>query len=266
MADETAGGDVAAVHPRMRSRRIRVRRDEGRRRLRRVTLVLGALAVLVGAVALSQTPLFDVDRVRVEGVEGARADEVLEAADIADDQALLSLDGGAVAGRVEALPWVATAQVARSWPATVRVRVTPREVVAAVQVTGETVAFVDGEGVVVTIGPGPSADAGDVQPLALTGIEGRVAVGERLDDAALDAITVARAVIERMPDGVASVSTDLEAELVDGGVVRFGSTEELDEKITAVKTVLSEVDVACLAALDVRVPASPALTRHQGCS
>jgi hypothetical protein len=65
---------------------------------------------------------------------------------------------------------------------------------------------------------------------------------------------------------VASVSTDLDADLVEGGSLRFGSTEQLEAKVTAAKTVLSDVDLSCLETLDVRVPGSPALTRDQRCS
>jgi hypothetical protein len=100
----------------------------------------------------------------------------------------------------------------------------------------------------------------------LTGVGGRVAEGDRLDADARDALVVAGALAERLPGVVGSVSTDLDAELVDGGTVRFGSIEDLAEKVTAVKTVLSDVDLACLELLDVRVPGSPALTRHQRCS
>jgi hypothetical protein len=69
-----------------------------------------------------------------------------------------------------------------------------------------------------------------------------------------------------MPGTVVSVSTDLDAALVEGGEIRFGSTDELDLKITAVKTVLADVELACLETLDIRVPGSPALTRNQRCS
>jgi hypothetical protein len=103
-------------------------------------------------------------------------------------------------------------------------------------------------------------------PLVLTGVGGRVAEGDRLDADARDALVVAGALAERLPGAVGSVSTDLDAELVDGGTVRFGSIEDVAEKVTAVKTVLSDVDLACLELLDVRVPGSPALTRHQRCS
>ena len=276
------GPDVV-IDPRIRSRRIHVRRTAGRRRLKRLTLALAVVAAVVLAVAATRTPLLDVDHVRVTGVDGARAEAVLEAAAVASDQPLVSLDGGAVAARVEELPWVASAQVSRSWPATVRVRVTERVVVAAVQVTEDHVALVDADGYVVAIEQGAvggPADGGDDQgggepagadggatsgALVLTGIEGPISEGRRLDGEARDALTVAAAVAERMPGEVAAVSTDLDAELVAGGVVRFGTTDDLAEKITAVKTVLSDVDTACMALLDVRVPGSPALTRNQGC-
>jgi hypothetical protein len=65
---------------------------------------------------------------------------------------------------------------------------------------------------------------------------------------------------------VAAVNPDLDVTLGYGGVVRFGSTDDLDDKVVAVETVLTRVDLACMALLDVRAPGAPALTRHQGCS
>jgi hypothetical protein len=79
-------------------------------------------------------------------------------------------------------------------------------------------------------------------------------------------LAVLRALSERLPGVVVAVSSDLDAALASGGEVRFGSTDDLDEKIVAVETVLAHVDTACLELLDVRVPGSPALTRHQRCS
>ncbi len=256
-----------AVDPRMRSRRIGVRRDAGRRRLRRVTMVLAGAAVVVGAAVATRTPLLDVDRVTVTGVEHTTAEEVRRAAAIDDGEPLVSVDPGAVADRVEALPWVEAARVERSWPSTVRVQVTERVAVAVVQVTDDHAAAIDADGWVVSIDPrstdAPTDPAG---PLVLTGIDGRVTEGARLDDDARDALAIAAVVAERMPGVVTSVSTDLDAELVQGGAVRFGSTEDLDDKVTAAKTVLSAVDTTCLELLDVRVPGSPALTRNQRCS
>jgi cell division protein FtsQ len=274
-----AGSDAGrpGIDPRIRSRRIHVRRSAGRRRLRRLTLALAVVATVVLGIAATRTSLLDVDHVRVSGVDGTRAEAVRQAAAVPADLPLASLDAGVVAARVEELPWVESAQVSRSWPATVRVRVTPRVVVAAVQVTEDHLALVDAQGYVVAIeegavgapddadGAGGGAGGATDGALVLTGIDGPISEGRRLDGDARDALTIAAAVAERLPGEVVSVSTDLDAELAAGGVVRFGSTEDLAEKITAVKTVVSDVDTTCMALLDVRVPGSPALTRNQGC-
>ena len=90
----------------MRARRIRVRRDAGKRRLRRLTLVLAVLALVVGAAVATRSPLLDVDRVEVTGAEQTSAGAVLEAAGSRARRALVSVDVAAAARRVEALPWV----------------------------------------------------------------------------------------------------------------------------------------------------------------
>lgn len=264
--DDRPVATVVAVDPRMRSRRIGVLRDAGRRRLKRVVLVLSVAALLVALAVATRTPLLDVDRVTVTGTERTREDDVVRLAAVERGTPLVSVDPGAVARRVEELPWVASARVRRSWPSTVKIQVTERIAVAVVQVTGERAAVVDADGWVVSI-ESRSADAptDPAGPLVLTGIDERVAEGERLDDEARAALAVASALAERMPGAVSAVSTDLDAELVNGGSIRFGSVEHLDAKVTAARTVLDDVDTTCLELLDVRVPGSPALTRNQRC-
>jgi hypothetical protein len=157
--------------------------------------------------------------------------------------------------------------VRRVWPSTVELEVTERSVAAMVQVTDDRAAFVDTGGRVLSIEPRAGDAAADLAgPLVLTGVSGRLEEGELLPADARDALTVAERVAERMPGVVASVSVDLDAALVGGGAIRFGSTEQLDDKVTAAKTVLDAVDTACLETLDIRVPGSPALTRNQRCS
>jgi hypothetical protein len=279
------GGVV--LDPRMRARRIRVRRDAGKRRLRRLTLALAVLAVVVGAAVAARSPLLDVDRVEVTGAEQTSAEAVRQAAAVEPGEPLVSVEVEAAARRVEELPWVADATVARRWPSTVEVQVSEREPVALAQVTGAHMALVDAEGRVLAVerrpdvpgtGTGGGEDGGEDEPggegapaglaglAVLTDVDGAVVEGGTLDGDAREALRVAVAVAERMPGAVMSVSTGLEAELADGGIIRFGSAEKLEAKVTAAKTVLDQVDLSCLAVLDVRVPGSPALTRHQGCS
>jgi len=88
----------------MRSRRIAVLRGAGRRRLRRVTLVLAVLALGVAAAAATQSPLLDVDQVTVAGTGHTPEQAVRRAAGIRTGDALVSVDPGAVARRVEELP------------------------------------------------------------------------------------------------------------------------------------------------------------------
>jgi hypothetical protein len=53
--------------------------------------------------------------------------------------------------------------------------------------------------------------------------------------------------------------------LVAGGVVRLGAATDLGSKLRAADTVLTDVDVTNLCAVDVRVAAAPSLTRGKPC-
>lgn len=255
---ETASPVV--VDPRMRSRRIGVRRDQGRRRRKRLTVALGVGVVVVAAVVVTQTPLLDVDRVRIDGVGHTAAADVRSVAGIIPGDAMVGVDADRAAARVEALPWIDRATVARRWPGTIEIHVTEREPLAMVEVAEGGAALVDEDGRVLEVTREPPAGLPVV-----TGVRGRVAEGEELGRDSRDALAILRAVGERLPGVVTSVSPDLDAALASGGEIRFGSTDDLDDKIVAVETVLADVDTACLKLLDVRVPGSPALTRHQRC-
>ena len=250
-----------AIDPRMRSRRIAVQRDHGRRRLKRLTIALGAIAALLGAMVATQTPLLDVDRVRVEGAGYTDSTDVRRAAGIDHGDSMVGVDTARAVARIEELPWIEQATVARRWPGTIDIEVTEREPLALVQVAEGQVALVDQDGRVLELGAAAPAGLPEV-----SGVGGRITEGEQLPRGARDAMVALRALSERLPGVVASVSSDLDAALASGGEIRFGSIEELDGKIVAIETVLADVDLACLELLDVRVPGSPALTRHQRCS
>jgi cell division protein FtsQ len=249
------------VDPRMRSRRIAVRRDHRKRRFKRLTVALAAVAVLVAAVVATQTPLLDVDRVRIDGVGHTAAADVRSSAGISPGDTMVGVDVGRAAARVEDLPWIAEARVARRWPGTVEIHVTEREPLAMVGVAEGRVALVDEDGRVLEVTGQPPAGLPEI-----TGLRGRIAEGDELGRDPRDALAILRALRERLPGVVASVSIDMDAALASGGEIRFGSTDDLDDKIVAVETVLADVDTECLELLDVRVPGSPALTRHQRCS
>ncbi|HEY8525907.1 MAG TPA: FtsQ-type POTRA domain-containing protein [Acidimicrobiales bacterium] len=273
-ATEAPGGGAVVVDPRMRSRRIEVQRDLGRRRLRRVLAVLGTVGVLLAAYAVTRSPLLDVDHVEARGGEHTDEAAVALASGIDRGEAMVGLDTGAIARRVEELPWVESARVERRWPGTVRITVTERTPAAVVPIgAGEAagegeqdaevrLALVDATGRVLT--DDAPADAATAGLPALTGVRGPLTPGETLGRDAREALTVVAALTEALPGTVTEISTDLEATLATGGRVRFGTAEDLGDKIVAVETMLADVDLAGLDVLDVRVPGNPVLTRNGG--
>jgi cell division protein FtsQ len=258
----TTGPHAAVVvHPRIRSRRNEVLRDAGRRRLRRAVVVAGLACALLAAAAVVRSPLLDVDEIATTGGDHTSAAQVRLAAGIGRGTPMVGLDTDAAEARVEALPWVAAATVTRSWPGTLHVTIDERAPVAAVPVGDARWAQVDADGRVLEV---VAAEPAGLP--ALTAIDGALTAGDTLPRGAGDALTVLSTLVEAMPGGIVGVSTDLDVTLGYGGVVRFGSTAGLDDKVVALETVLARVQLDCLAVVDLRAPGSPALTRHEGCS
>ena len=262
--DAAAAGGVdgdaapAALHPRMRSRRIAVRRSEGLRRLRRLTWGLAGVALLVDGIALAHTGFVDVDGFEIAGTANVPAAAVRYASGIHGGDALLTLDESAAERHIEALPWVARADVVRQWPGTVRITVVERQPAAVLQVSDDPaapLALVDATGRVLEIGAHPEG------LIAVTEVPTGLEEGGRAPAAARDALRIAAAASQRMPGTIISLTVGLEATLGSGGVVLFGSTDDLDAKLTALSTVLARVDLECLDSLNLAVPDHPALKR-----
>jgi cell division protein FtsQ len=276
---------------RIRERRRAVVR-QGARRRRRIAGSLAALILLVGgAYAITHSPLFAVDEVRVTGAEGARAELVRELAAVVPGERLLSVDLDAVGGRVGALPWVRSVEVSRLPPSTVQVAITPRMPVVTLEVSGGTW-LVDEEGVVVA--------AGDRTDLPLLEAPNSVVPrpGGVVSDAAVrNALQVhlllpgpRRATVLRYdapsdrglrvlidagadPAGGDGLPEGHSGETVDGVWVRFGTAERVPEKAQVIDLLLAQAREQAeqrraegeggtgigVAELDVRAPDNPVL-------
>lgn len=250
-----------AVHPRLRARRIAVRRAEGRRRFHRLVALACVLGALVLGALLVQSPLLDVDHVTVAGAEQTAVDAVVAATGVAGGEAMATLDLGAIERRLEALPWVASAELARKWPGTIRITVAERAPVAVVA-DAQRAWLVDRSGRVLASAP----DAADLVTVRIPGVV-RVEPGGTLDglDAAL---AVAARVPLEVPGEAAGIRVadgEVSVELATGGTVLLGDAAELDDKLVALRTVLDQVDRTCLDVLDLRVPTHPALRREDPC-
>lgn len=258
------------VDPRLAARRREIRRQSGRRRLRRVQVGLGAAGVGAVAWALALSPLLDVDRVSVRGAELTEADVVREVAGIEVGEAMVTLRLARAARGVEALPWVATATVTRTWPGEVGVTVTERRPLALMSAAGGGWLVVDGEGRHLTV-----TDGGAFPDLArIVGLDPEPQPGATLGESALPALELTALLAASLPDVGAEVAATedgleltLSNEVGDRVLVRFGDSSRLADKVDALAA-LVDADVMAAPAgplvVDVRVPDAPVLTRAEG--
>lgn len=258
-----AGPATAAIDPRLRARRIAVRRDEGRRRLRRLTALGVFAAVLLLAVAVTRSPVLDVDRVEVTGSTHTSVDAVQRAAGIHRHAPMTDLDLDAARRGVLALPWVRAVSITRSWPATVRVVIQERTAVAVVSAGESGFALVDGDGRVLETSATPPAEF-----VLLANVPVPGPPGSTIDASAEDALAVARSLSTALRPKVSTVAVQgdgVELRLVAGGVVRLGPATDLVPKLAAADTVLSDADITDLCVIDVHVASAPSLTRGKPC-
>ncbi|NLD75788.1 MAG: FtsQ-type POTRA domain-containing protein [Acidimicrobiales bacterium] len=250
------GAPSALIDPRLRARRIEVERGRGRKRLRRLVALVAVVVLAAAGYGFTRTALLDVDHVRITGVDGERAAEVVRAGAVARGSAMVDLDTAAVDRRVSALPWVLNTTVERRWPGTVAIAVTTRRPVAvdvagsALDASGRSFGPVDGAAARLPVLRGAAVEVGhdlpaDRHPVlaVLAGLPAEM-VGE-----------VESAVL---------VDGDVELELIDGIDVRFGPAERHRAKFRALAALLDQADRATIRSIDVRVPTSPSLTRRTG--
>ena len=124
-----------------------------------LALAIGGLALFgqlddVGDLAISKAQSrlaqmgFAVDSVDVTGAQGEVAQSIAAATGVYRGQSIFTVDPETVRLRVEALPLVRTARVARLWPNRIAVVVETRDAYALWQING-TLNVIDREGVVI---------------------------------------------------------------------------------------------------------------------
>lgn len=252
------------MDPRIRRRRVEVRRQEGRHRLRVLVAVTTVVALGCGGWAATGSPLLDLDRMVVDGTIHTAPDEARSASGLHLGQALLDVDEGAAARRVEALPWVQRATVERRWPGEVRIRLVEREAVAVTASEAGGAALVDGTGRVLAW-----LEAAPPGLAVLTGLAPAGPAGSALSSEGLAALSVAAALPPELRPRTAGVAPadggrgEVEIRLAPEGSVRLGPPVDLDRKFDAIRAVLAQADLRNLAVLDVRRPDSPVLTRRE---
>ncbi|MGH9102399.1 MAG: cell division protein FtsQ/DivIB, partial [Acidimicrobiales bacterium] len=197
--------------------------------------------------------------VRVLGTTHASAAEVAAAAGLRGHPPLVDVSPGAVAQRIERLPWVATASVRRSWPDTVVVRVSERRPAGAVSLPGGRWAVVDVTGRVLR----DSASRPASLP-ALSGLASVPAAGSWLAPTGRWAVQVAAAIPVAVASRVLGVQAvaggQVDVSLTGGTTALIGGRGELHAKMVALATMVERASLQGVKTLDLRVPEAPTLT------
>jgi hypothetical protein len=293
------GGDGVShlpIDPRIQERRVEVQRAIGRRRL---NLLLGSVivvALMAITFGLLHTPLASVREARIGTISHESDAVVLAAARISMGEPLFDINASQAAARIEALPWVQSASVRRSWPSTIVIRLVERRVVAQVPLGGTAtgpVDLIDGTGRVLQERRTPASDLpfvlgiGTLAALGhwLSGSEGpgvantRAAVADGLRDppsAVAAALALARSFTSaglgqsghgvgpehawiRQVD-VTSVDTLSAVAEPTAATLALGVDSNLAAKLDAVITVLSDVSVPAGSTVDLTDPNRPTIS------
>ena len=223
---------------------------------RRSAVIAGAVVALVaGAFFASRTSLMDAHRIEVTGANHVHRADLVAIAGVSRDTNVLWFDERAAERRLEAEPWIASADVSSSFPLTIAIAVRERTPVA---VLGGTDTLIAGDGTALagtTRGGGlPTIDLGTV-----TTAEGRPP----------SPVGAARA-LGAMPPTLRSKVTrvhvmldgTLELRLRGGTTVRFGTPEDAARKVEAIRRVLSWAgrEGSAIRRLSVVAPSAPAAT------
>jgi cell division septal protein FtsQ len=232
---------AARIEPRMRERRVAVKRAAGRKRLRWLAVAALAVTLVAGALALLGSSVFAINTVDVEGAVYSQGPELDAAVDVLNGANVLRVDTEEVERMVEAIPWVADARVTTDFPHGATIEIRERRPMVAYLAADNRYRVLDRDGRVL--------DVLDGRPVEY--VELRVDDGPRLEPGQLApsgyraAATLVSALTPQMRQRATSVSVDQNAlELsmtLDGDIdVRFGAPEDLQDKLVRLQTALTD--------------------------
>lgn len=267
LGDRARSDGSGGIEPRLRARRISVRRAEGRRRLRGAIIALVVVVLLVGLLALAGSPLFTVDArdVTVTGAVYTDRERLQNIIDEVVGSTTLLVDTADIERQIEEIPWVAIARVRTSFPTGMRIEIRERAPLASYQGSdgrfrvidrdGRVLDVIDGQPIdyVVVFGlselvldpgrftpPGPVGAAQLVQALTPT-VRGRTqALEVDPDGTDLRMYLWRDAVLDALESGSESMEVNPELDPLTAPriEVRFGEATDLLIKLIRLETVL----------------------------
>lgn len=227
-----------SMDPRVRARRIAVRRAKGRKRLIWVAVGAAILLVLVGVIAVLASSLFDVRTVTVQGVVYTNPQQLSAVVDDLRGDAILLVDTRKVEHELEKIAWVESARVTTHFPHEVLIDIRERKPIATFAGSDGKFRVIDRDGRVLDV-----LDGLPVDYMLVTGANPDVDQGQFAGRPLASAaqLTIAlpaeiRSLTESI--GVDATAGNLTITFHDGLEVKLGPATDLSTKLVRL---LSEV-------------------------
>ena len=218
---------------RFRLRRIAVRREEGRRRLRWFSVLGLAVAAVIIVLLLLTSPLLSVRKVDVEGVVYANPELVASIVDSIDGEPILTVDLDAAEEKLLMIPWVRQARVSMHLPSRVTIEVVERSPIAFFRSVDGFNRVIDRDGRVLDVIEG---DPVDFTPIIGTGPN--LSAGQNTEQPFLGAAELINALPSELRARLLTVTVSPEGEvslaLTNDVEVLFGRPDDFQVKLVGV--------------------------------
>jgi cell division protein FtsQ len=218
---------------RFRLRRIAVRREEGRRRLRWFTVLGLAVAAVIIVLLLLTSPLLSVRKVDVEGVVYANPELIASIVDSIDGEPILTVDLDAAENKLLMIPWVRQARVSMHLPSRVTIEVVERSPIAFFRSVDGFNRVIDRDGRVLDVIEG---DPVDFTPIIGTGPN--LSAGQNTEQPFLGAAELINALPSELRARLLTVTVSPEGEvslaLTNDVEVLFGRPDDFQVKLVGV--------------------------------
>lgn len=235
---------------RFRLRRIAVRREEGRRRLRWFTVVGLVIGVVIIVLLLLTSPILSVRQVDVEGVVYADPDLISSVVESVKGEPILTADLDAAEKKLLAIPWVRQARVSMHLPARVTIEVVERSPIAFFRSVDGFNRVIDRDGRVLDVIEG---DPTDYTPINGTGPN--ISAGQTVEQPFLGAAELINALPAELRARLLTVTVSPEGEvslaLTNDVEVLFGRPDDFQVKLVAVVNEIKRQGTNRYAVIDV---------------
>lgn len=235
---------------RFRLRRIAVRREEGRRRLRWFTVVGLMIGVVIIVLLLLTSPILSVRKVDVEGVVYADTDLISAIVESVKGEPILTVDLDAAERKLLAIPWVRQARVSMHLPARVTIEVVERSPIAFFRSVDGFNRVIDRDGRVLDVIEG---DPTDYTPINGTGPN--ISAGQTVEQPFLGAAELINALPAELRARLLTVTVSPEGEvslsLTNDVEVLFGRPDDFQVKLVAVVNEIKRQGTNRYAVIDV---------------